>query len=188
MKFVPSLMFWAVCSAAVPVSSQAAQPSESPVIVAAAVQSGVDAASNPGNNPAALTADAPMPADARPAPDARPPHAGPREAPMGPGGMREPHPFGMHPGGPPEVHAAIDTIDEIEGLYIDTGKASELPAFYRSVLAKTHDPMVRNVVQHRLADAQLKPAHADEAIQTLRSALDETLARLDSTTPPPPSH
>ena len=179
MKFVPSLMFWAVCSAAVPVSSQAAQPSESPVIVVAAVQSGGDAASNPGNNPAALTADAPMSTDARPAPDVRPPHGGP-------GGMREPHPFGMHPGGPPEVHAAIDTIDEIEGLYIDTGKASELPAFYRSVLAKTHDPMVRNVVQHRLADAQLKPAHADEAIQTLRGALDETLARLDAMAPPMP--
>ncbi len=125
------------------------------------------------------------------------PPGGPNGAPHGPGhgapqfgpgfGMHGPHP-GDHPEGPPEAHAAIETIDEIEGLYLDTGRANELPAFYRATLTKTHDPMLRNLLLHRLADTQLKPAHADEAIATLGSALDETLARLDSMAPPAPAH
>jgi hypothetical protein len=112
--------------------------------------------------------------------DGIPEHGGPRPGPMGMG-------FGPHGGGPnpmppmpPEVHAAIETIREIEGLYESNDRSSELPAFYRSVLAKTHDPIVRNYLFRRLADTELKPAHVDPAIKTLDDALDETLVRLDN--------
>ncbi|RKP48665.1 hypothetical protein [Pararobbsia silviterrae] len=148
----------------------------------------------------AQTADANSPTTASSAPASIAPPAGalpdgPRGFPPPPGAGfadRGPHHGGPgfegRPEGPPEVHAAIRTIDEIASLYVETDRASELPAFYRSVLAKTHDPIIRDLVFHRLADTQLKPAHADDAIATLRGALDESLARLDSLPHGGPKH
>ncbi|MCE5234321.1 MAG: hypothetical protein ABFC67_08385 [Mizugakiibacter sp.] len=77
------------------------------------------------------------------------------------------------------ARAAIGDLRRIERLYLIEGRARELPALYKDVLAKTRNPTVRNYVYDRLARAQLKPANADQAIATLRQSLDENLARLD---------
>jgi hypothetical protein len=184
MKFAKSLMFCMACNLVAPALTLAAGSEATTNARANAPDAAMRvAADTPPIVAGALPADpasgdARAPADSHPVWHDGPPAAMPRD------GMPGPHGFGGRPEGPPEVRAAIRTIDEIEGLYVDTGKAGELPAFYRNVLSKTHDPMLRDVVLHRLADTQLKPAHADEAIATLRGALDETLTRLDTLAPP----
>jgi hypothetical protein len=82
------------------------------------------------------------------------------------------HRFG--PGG-----AVIADLHKIERLYMQSGKASQLPALYDDVLARTQDARVRNYVYARLARAQSRPANTDAAIATLRKSLDENLTRLN---------
>lgn len=87
------------------------------------------------------------------------------------------HRRGMHAS--PAVRATIFDLRAIERLYRASGKTNALPGLYRDVLAKTHNPGVRNYVYLRLAHAQSAPSNADAAIATLRQSLDENLARAE---------
>lgn len=82
------------------------------------------------------------------------------------------------------ARAAIGDLRRIERLYLIDGRAKDLPALYKDVLAKTQNPMVRNYAFRHLAHAQLKPANVDQAIATLRQSLDEDLARLNKAPAP----
>lgn len=82
------------------------------------------------------------------------------------------------------ARAAIGDLRRIERLYLIDGRARELPALYKDVLAKTQNPMVRNYAYRHLAHAQLKPANVDQAIATLRQSLEEDLARLNKAPEP----
>lgn len=106
---------------------------------------------------------------------------GPAAPPVPPPGM--PH-FG-HPGfGPPGFErqgfgsewGVLQTLNELHRLYVESGRASELPALYNEVLGKTRNPRLRQALYQRLAQAELRPAHVDAAIATLRKSLDESLA------------
>lgn len=76
---------------------------------------------------------------------------------------------------PPAVRASVMDMLAIERLYREGGKSGELPGFYRDVLAKTQNPMVRNFAFRRLARLQSAPTNTDAAIATLRQSLDENL-------------
>ncbi|MDA3914672.1 hypothetical protein [Oleiagrimonas sp.] len=79
--------------------------------------------------------------------------------------------------------AVIADLHQISRLYVMQGKARELPGFYKGVLARTQDPMVRNYIYHSLARAQMMPKNPDAAIATLRTSLDENLTRLNAEKP-----
>lgn len=70
----------------------------------------------------------------------------------------------------------ISDLRSLERLYVESGRAKELPALYNEVLGKSQDPQVRTYVYHQLARAQSLPANPDQAIATLRKSLDENLA------------
>jgi hypothetical protein len=84
---------------------------------------------------------------------------------------------GLH--APPAVRASVLDLRAIERLYRADGKSNELPGFYRDVLAKTRNPMLRNYVYLRLARLESAPANTDAAIATLRQSLDENLKLAD---------
>lgn len=79
------------------------------------------------------------------------------------------------------VFQTMRTLRELERLYLIDGRAQDIPALYREVLAKTENPAVRQFVYRRVARNELKPGDVDQAITTLRRSLDESLQRL----PPP---
>ena len=87
------------------------------------------------------------------------------------------HRRGMHASA--AVRATIFDLRAIERLYRSSGKTSALPSLYRDVLARTHNPSVRNYIYLRLARAQTAPSNADAAIATLRQSLDENLGRAE---------
>lgn len=103
----------------------------------------------------------------------------------GAGAMQAPAagaPFGhMHRNGKrglhaaPAVRASVMDLRAIERLYRAGGQSKELPGFYRDVLAKTQNPILRNYVYLRLARLQSAPTNTDAAIATLRQSLDENL-------------
>ncbi|MHB1058647.1 MAG: hypothetical protein ACYC0F_12300 [Rhodanobacter sp.] len=70
----------------------------------------------------------------------------------------------------------IDDLHGLERLYMQAGRSREMAAVYNDVLAKSQDPQVRDYVYQRLARLQAQPANLDQAIGTLRKALDESLA------------
>lgn len=125
--------------------------------------------------------------DAPPAPVAVQP---PPKAPPADGKGVPPHP---HADGGPGMHRpdgdgamrhmgmmgfespVIGDLRELEDLYVQSGRAKELPALYNNVLARSQDPRVRTYVYHQLARAQTAPASVDQAIATLRKSLDENL-------------
>ncbi|MEO8801870.1 MAG: hypothetical protein ABI304_03355 [Rudaea sp.] len=81
--------------------------------------------------------------------------------------------------GSPAVRATIFDLRAMDRLYRASGKTSALPALYRDVLAKTHNPKLRNYLYMRLARLQSAPTNPDAAIATLRQSLDENLARAE---------
>ena len=129
----------------------------------------------------AVAQDAPpAPIAGQPAPKAPPPSDGKgaphrvhaameRGRPDGDGPMRRMAMLGFE-------SPVIGDLRELEDLYVQAGRAKELPALYNSVLAKSQDPRVRTYVYHQLARAQAAPANVDQAIATLRKSLDENLA------------
>lgn len=79
----------------------------------------------------------------------------------------------------PAVRATIVDLRAMDRLFRASGKTSALPGLYRDVLAKTHNPGIRNYVYMRLARLQSAPTNTDAAIATLRQSLDENLARAE---------
>jgi hypothetical protein len=71
---------------------------------------------------------------------------------------------------------AIGDLRGLERLYLQAGRAKELPALYNDVLSKSQNPRLRNYAYRHLARAQAQPANVDQAIGTLRKSLDENLA------------
>jgi hypothetical protein len=76
------------------------------------------------------------------------------------------------------VFQTIRNLRELERLYLVDGRAQDIPALYREVLAKTQNPAVRQFAYNRIARNELKPGDVDQAIATLRQGLDESLQRL----------
>lgn len=76
------------------------------------------------------------------------------------------------------VGATLRNLRELERLYLIDGRAQEIPALYRDVLARTQNPAVREFAFRRIARNELKPGDADKAIATLRQSLEENLRRL----------
>ena len=70
----------------------------------------------------------------------------------------------------------IGDLRGLERLYLQAGRSKEMASVYNDVLAKSQDPRVRDYVYQRLARLQAQPANVDQAIATLRKALDENLA------------
>ena len=85
------------------------------------------------------------------------------------------HAMGRHGFDGPGAEVIAD-LRGLERLYVQAGRARELPALYNDVLAKSQDPRVRNYAYHQLARAQAQPANVDAAIATLRKSLAENLA------------
>jgi hypothetical protein len=114
-----------------------------------------------------LMAQNPPPAPSAPhamAGQGMPPHAGDHAQAM------HMHAFGRPDGG------VIGDLRGLERLYMRAGRSKELTAVYNDVLAKSQDPRVRDYVYQRLARLQAQPSNVDQAIGTLRKALDENLA------------
>ena len=76
------------------------------------------------------------------------------------------------------VFQTVRNLRELERLYLIGGRASEIPALYQDVLAKTENPAVRQFAYNRIALNQFKPGDVDRSIATLRQSLDENLQRL----------
>jgi hypothetical protein len=72
----------------------------------------------------------------------------------------------------------INDLEQLHRLYAITGREDEMIGIYHDVLKVTQDPMIRSYVYDSLARVQLKPAHADDAIATLRASLSEDLAEM----------
>lgn len=70
----------------------------------------------------------------------------------------------------------IGDLRGLERLYLQAGRSKEMASVYNDVLAKSQDPRVRDYAYQRLARLQAQPANVDQAIATLRRALDENLA------------
>jgi hypothetical protein len=70
----------------------------------------------------------------------------------------------------------IGDLHGLERLYMQAGRSKEMISVYNDVLARSQNPRVRNYVYQRLARLQARPADVDQAIGTLRKALDESLA------------
>ena len=94
----------------------------------------------------------------------------------GHGGMNRGMHRGMH--GPMKMGprgAAIRDMLALEHLYRAQGHSEAVVGLYRSVLARSRDPLLRNFAYARLAHAELAPRDTGAAIETLRQALDENL-------------
>jgi hypothetical protein len=74
--------------------------------------------------------------------------------------------------------AVVVNLRAIERVYWRDGRVGELPAFYREVLTRTDDPLVRNFVNYRLARLERMGGDTQGALQALRRNLDENLGRL----------
>lgn len=83
----------------------------------------------------------------------------------------------------PAVRASVMDLRAIDRLYAAAGRTKELPAFYRDVLVRTQNPMLRNFIYLRLARLQSAPAQPEAAIATLRQSLDENLKRAEPNVP-----
>ena len=85
--------------------------------------------------------------------------------------------MGRH-GGP--AGAVIGDLRQLSRLYIMQGRPDQLEGLYKDVLARTQNPMVRNVAYRALARLQARPRDTGAAIATLRKSLDENLDRLNA--------
>lgn len=126
----------------------------------------------------AFAADVPPAGDPPPAMQAGSPGAGPNWMMHRRDGAFRGH--GMRARVSPAVRASIHDINAITRLYRLSGKTDQLSGFYRDVLNKTHNPVLRNFVYARLARLQSAPTDTRAAIATLRQSLDENLARIES--------
>ncbi len=75
--------------------------------------------------------------------------------------------------------AVVNDLEQLHRLYAMTGHDGEMIAVYHDVLNRTQDPMLRHFVYDALAREELKPAHPDQAIATLRTSLGEDIAEVN---------
>ncbi len=81
----------------------------------------------------------------------------------------------MH-GADQQQGGVIGDLHAMERLYLQAGRSKELTSLYNDVLARSQNPRVRDYAYQRLARLQAQRANVDQAIATLRKALDESLA------------
>jgi hypothetical protein len=95
--------------------------------------------------------------------------------------------IGRHAGRGARLAAAIRTdpalavvlnLRAIERVYRATGRATELPAFYREQLARSKDPVLRNFISYRLARLEMRDDDAKAALDVLLRNLDDNYRRL----------
>jgi len=77
-----------------------------------------------------------------------------------------------------EERAVLGDLRALTRVYLQSNRASELPALYRSVLAKTDNETVRNVANRMLERAGQAPQNPDLEIARLTRDLNEKLAAL----------
>lgn len=77
-----------------------------------------------------------------------------------------------------EERAVLKDLRRIDSLYRRAGLASELPALYADVLARTQNASVTTLVNARLQQLQAPKPDTAETIAALRQRLDENLAIL----------
>ena len=116
---------------------------------------------------------------------AEPPAPGMAPPPPAQAWMHGPGHGGMHHGMHHGMHgrmmmmgprgAAIRDMLALEHLYRAQGHVGAVATLYRSVLARSQDPLLRNFAYARLARAELAPRDTGAAIKTLHQALDENL-------------
>jgi hypothetical protein len=73
--------------------------------------------------------------------------------------------------------AVVINLRAIERVYRQQGRERELPGFYRDVLGRSGDPLVRNFINYRLARLELRGDDAKGALDALMRNLDENLQR-----------
>jgi predicted negative regulator of RcsB-dependent stress response len=74
--------------------------------------------------------------------------------------------------------ATIVNLRALERIYRHEGRADDVEALYRDVLAKTDNATVRNFANLRLARIAMRGKDAKAAQETLQRNLQENLARL----------
>lgn len=75
--------------------------------------------------------------------------------------------------------AVVANLRAIERVYRHERRIREIPGFYRGVLARTGDPLVRNFVHYRLARLDMRGNDVRGALDVLLRNLDENLQRLN---------
>lgn len=74
--------------------------------------------------------------------------------------------------------AVVINLGAIERVYRQQGREQELGAFYRDVINRSKDPLVRNFVNYRLARIELRAKDGKAALDALTRNLEENLRRL----------
>ncbi|HUD43243.1 MAG TPA: hypothetical protein VMR06_14725 [Dokdonella sp.] len=78
----------------------------------------------------------------------------------------------------PEERAVLADLHALTRVYLQSNRASELPALYRSVLAKTDNETIRKVANRMLERAGQAPQNPDQEIARLTRQLNDGLAGL----------
>ncbi len=78
----------------------------------------------------------------------------------------------------PEERAVLGDLHALTRVYLQSNRASELPALYRSVLAKTDNATIRKVANRMLERAGQAPQNPDVEIARLTRQLNDGLAGL----------
>jgi hypothetical protein len=78
----------------------------------------------------------------------------------------------------PEEHAVLADLRALTRVYLQSNRASELPALYRSVLAKTDNETIRKVANRMLERVGQAPQNPDLEIARLTRQLNDGLAGL----------
>lgn len=80
-----------------------------------------------------------------------------------------------------EERAVLADLHQLTRVYLQSNRASELPALYRSVLAKTDNETVRKVANRMLERTGQAPQNPDQEIARLTRQLNDGLAALPTT-------
>lgn len=78
----------------------------------------------------------------------------------------------------PEERAVLADLRALTRVYLQSNRGSELPALYRSVLAKTDNETIRKVANRMLERAGQAPQNPDLEIARLTRQLNDGLAGL----------
>lgn len=79
--------------------------------------------------------------------------------------------------------AVISDLEQLDRLYADAGRETEMASIYHDILNRSQDPFIRHFVYDSLVRMQLRPANPDQAIATLRTSLTEDLSAASKLSP-----